>query len=1857
LRGIAERGALAPLFIVATTRPEFRPPWSMRSHHGTISLAPLDRAQVRDMVAELSARHALPRDVVEDVAARTGGVPLFVEEVTRLLLERGEHGGGIEVIPPTLQQSLMARLDRLGPAREVAQIGSVIGRGFSYGLLRDVAGMADAALQAALEKLAEADIVLVQGLPPDSDYRFKHALIQDAAYENLLKSRRQVLHRRVAEILRDRFADTAAAEPEALAYHFTQAGLTDAAIEWWGKAGDQALRRSAFQEAISHLGKAIEMADKAGEAKPRAATATARTNQRLKLQTSYGQALLWSRGFAAEETKAAFNRAQELAAGVEDPGERFSTYYGVWANKIIRGEVGAAREIAERFRREAEQEGKTTEAASGCRILGLTCLWQGDFVAAQAHLEEALRLFDPEYDRDIQVRFGQNFGATATVYLAQAAWVLGDIGQARQLIDEAVARALESAHMPTQANVDVYRTIFEMLRGDAHAVLHAAEALLETSRAHSFAMYAAVAAVCVSWARARLRHPGAGLAELRQALGTWTGQGNKLFLPLAQGLIAELEAEQGAERALSRIDAALALAGETGEHLSDALLHRIRGEILLKRDPANMAPAEEAFLTAIAIAQQQKARSFELRAALSLAKLYQNTNRAADAHAVLAPALAGFAPTPEFPEIAEAQTLLAALAETDEVKNAAAARQRRLKLQTSYGQAVMWSKGFGAEETKAAFARTRELAEGVANPAERYVAYYGQWANAFMRGEFGLADEAAEMLLREADSEARMPEAATAHRMLGYTRLMQGALTGARTHLEQALRIYDPRWDRDDKLRLSLEPGPAAMAYLALTNWLLGEVGRARELIDEAVARAVEAAHVPTLGNNYITWAMVEMFLGDTDAILRAAKISVEFSREHGLGNYLPMARVLFGWARARLGEREAGMDELRQGLAAHTQPGNKIWVPFFQGYLAEIEAGADSTEGALVRIGEALALAVETGEHVSDAFLHRLRGEILLKRDPANTAPAEEAFLTAITIAQQQKAKSFELQAALALAKLYQSTNRPADAHAVLAPALEGFAPTPEFPEIEEAQTLLAALADADEVKNAAASRQRRLKLQTSYGQAMLHARGYSAPETTAAFARARKLTAGIADPAERFSVYFGLWAGSFVGGDLAATREITDIMLAETKERPDSPEACTAIRLDGNAHWMAGDFITARDRLERALAMFDPERDADLVVRFAQDVGVATRAYLALALWPLGEVNRARKIAEEMMARATQIGHVGSIVYGHSHVAALELMRLDPVTAGRHSEALVELARAHEMPMFAAYGAFYGSWSRMPSVDREIGLADMRAAIAACRERGIGLNVPRFVAALAEAEAQGGELDAALASVNAAIAEIERDGQRWSEAEAHRVRGEILCKRDPADTAPAEEAFLAAIAIAQQQKARSFELRAALSLAKLYQSTGRAADAHAILAPALEGFAPTPEFPEIAEAQTLLSTLAATDEVKNAVAARQRRLKLQTSYGQALLWSKGFSADETKAAFTRAKELAAGNKTAAERFASHYGLWIGSLMRGELRIARESAETFLREAENGTWLTEAAVAHRNLGMTCLFQGDFAAAKARLEQALRTFDPERDRDAKFRFGLESGAGAATYLALTGWLMGEVGDARQLFDEAVARAVESAHPPTLAIAYYFSAVCEIMGGDAAAAKRHADKALEISREHGLAFFLNASGQASASARARLGEAKAAALECRQLLADYGEGGHRFFVPFYEGLLAEVEVEVDGVDGALTRVDAALAVAGETGEHWTDALLHRIRGEILLKRDPANTAPAEEAFLSAIAIAQQQKARSFELRAALSLARLCQSTGRAADAHAVLAPALEGFAPTPEFPEIAEAQTLLASLGS
>jgi predicted ATPase len=309
---------------------------------------------------------------------------------------------------------------------------------------------------------------------------------------------------------------------------------------------------------------------------------------------------------------------------------------------------------------------------------------------------------------------------------------------------------------------------------------------------------------------------------------------------------------------------------------------------------------------------------------------------------------------------------------------------------------------------------------------------------------------------------------------------------------------------------------------------------------------------------------------------------------------------------------------------------------------------------------------------------------------------------------------------------------------------------------------------------------------------------------------------------------------------------------------------------------------------------------------------------------------------------------GHMLTRVFAHFQYALLHVARRDAATTAPLAETMVRLARVHGMPLYRAYGEFLQPWAQWHLGDREGGLAAMRRGIAACHNMGNLVYTTLLQTALAEAEAEAGEIETALATIDPAVALTERTGQRWNEADTHRARGEILFKRDPANTEPAENAFLTAIAVAQQQKAKSFELRAALSLAKFYQSTNRAADAHAVLAPALEGFSPTPEFPEIEQALELFAALAATDQIKNAAAARERRLKLQTSYGQAVMWSKGYAAEETKAAFVRAQELTASIENPAERFVAYFAQWAGSLTRGESAVARETAETFCREAEN---------------------------------------------------------------------------------------------------------------------------------------------------------------------------------------------------------------------------------------------------------------------------------------------------------------------
>ena len=540
-----------------------------------------------------------------------------------------------------------------------------------------------------------------------------------------------------------------------------------------------------------------------------------------------------------------------------------------------------------------------------------------------------------------------------------------------------------------------------------------------------------------------------------------------------------------------------------------------------------------------------------------------------------------------------------------------------------------------------------------------------------------------------------------------------------------------------------------------------------------------------------------------------------------------------------------------------------------------------------------------EVSRNEAIVFGHRLR------RDPTKPAPAEEAFLNAISVARQQATRSFELRAALSLAKLYQSTGRPIEAHDVLAPALEGFMPTTEMPEFAEAQALLAALAETNEVKADVTQRQRLTQLHVVYGNAFFGARGYGAPETTQAFARARESASGEKDAPERLAADYGLWVGSSTRGELREMRAHAEAFLNDAEARPDLPEAGVAHRAAGVTSWFAGEYREARAHFEQALALFQPGRDDDLAFRFGADPGVGAMAYLTIASWSLGEVDRAISLIDRMQTRIADLTHVGTLAFGRMHTALFEMMRGDRPRAASNAFELARLAREHDLPLWGAFGVFLEGWATAASGAVGGGLEDMRRGVELLREQNVLIFDGLLKIGLAEAGARAGDPARAIAVLDEALATCDRLSYRAFEAELHRARGEILLKRDPASLAPAEDAFLTAIAVAKQQGTRSFELRAALSLAKLYQSTGRPADAHAVLAPALEGFSTTLQMPEIAEAQALLAALSQSDEVKAETARRQRLTQLQVAYGNALIAARGLGAPETTAAFARARRV----------------------------------------------------------------------------------------------------------------------------------------------------------------------------------------------------------------------------------------------------------------------------------------------------------------------------------------------------------------
>jgi tetratricopeptide (TPR) repeat protein len=658
MKTLAERGGTAPLFILASSRPEFSAPWATRSHHGVVSLAPLDRGQIRAMVGAVAQRHALSEEVVEGVTGRTGGVPLFVEEVTRLLLE-----GGAQTIPPTLQLSLAARLDRLGDAREIAQFGAVLGREFAYSLLRSVAaadgrspgGIDDPALQSALDRLAEADVLFVEGIAPEATYRFKHALIQDAAYESLIKSRRQALHRHAAKAL----VAAPGSQPELVAHHFTQAGETDLAIEWWGKAGDLALKRSAFREAASHLAKAIDHVDQT------ARNSASGNDERLtKLLLGYSRALSWSEGFSSNQTKAALERAGKVMGATEGIDARLSIWQGQWSNQILGGNFKEAMLNAETTREMARLAERPVDVAAACCAAGLAAMTQAEFELARTRFDEVLEI--ARCTSDEKILFSRRYvysNLTASTHLAQLNWLKGRVTEAKQQMSKAVLRANSCDHPPTAANIYNFWAMFAIWANDPVSVHSACNELVRFGSERGMRLYGVWGQAYSGWAMSKTGNPAIGADLLRSALDEYLRLNNKMGVAFFYWQLAEAEMTLGHwDDALSYIDRGLFFIETLGERWMEPMLHFFRATALIYRDSSDPADAESSLQKALTVATTQGSRSFGLRAAVKLAKLYQSQGRFGDMRRSLAPTLEGFSPTPDMPEIAEAVSLLSQLA-------------------------------------------------------------------------------------------------------------------------------------------------------------------------------------------------------------------------------------------------------------------------------------------------------------------------------------------------------------------------------------------------------------------------------------------------------------------------------------------------------------------------------------------------------------------------------------------------------------------------------------------------------------------------------------------------------------------------------------------------------------------------------------------------------------------------------------------------------------------------------------------------------------------------------------------------------------------------------------------------------------------------------------------------------------------------------------------------------------------------------------------------------------------------------------------------------------------------------------------
>jgi class 3 adenylate cyclase/predicted ATPase len=663
---LVDQGPTARILALFTFRPDFSPPWTGRSHLTQVTLPRLLRRQAAEMAGRVAHSKTLPAEVMEQVVAKTDGVPLFVEELTKMVLESGllqERDDRYELtrplpplaIPSTLHDSLMARLDRLVTVKGLAQLGATLGREFPYALLHAVSLWDEATLRRGLHQLVEAEFLYQQGLPPQATYVFKHALIQEAAYQSLLKSTRQQYHQRIAQVLEEHFPETAETQPELLAQHYTQAGFTEQAIAYWQRAGQQASDRSANLEAVSHFTTGIELLTTLPKTPER-------TQQALTLHIALGAALLMTKGQAAPEVEHAYTQAHVLCQQVGETPQLVPVLFGLWRFYILR-QLHTARELGETLLRLAQQAHDPALAVVAHYALGVTWLWLGALPAARQDLEEGLARYTPDQHRAPVFRIGQDLEVGCRAYAAMTLWLLGYPAQALAHIHEALALAHELSHPYSLAFARMGATHVYQWRRDVPAVHEHAEAAVALATEQGFAQWAASGTSMRGWALAMQGQGEEGMAQVRQGLTAWRATGAAQNVPFLCTVLADVCAYLGhTEDGLQALAEAHTLVEQQEERYWAAEVCRLHGVLLLRQPETPQAEAEAWLQRALDIARRQEAKSLELRAAMSLSRLWQQQGRQAEARALLAPIYGWFTEGFDTADLQEAKALLDALA-------------------------------------------------------------------------------------------------------------------------------------------------------------------------------------------------------------------------------------------------------------------------------------------------------------------------------------------------------------------------------------------------------------------------------------------------------------------------------------------------------------------------------------------------------------------------------------------------------------------------------------------------------------------------------------------------------------------------------------------------------------------------------------------------------------------------------------------------------------------------------------------------------------------------------------------------------------------------------------------------------------------------------------------------------------------------------------------------------------------------------------------------------------------------------------------------------------------------------------------